>query len=63
VIKPDSMSDDLGGEAMAVMRVGRRFHAANRVYLRPDCPERVTVTMPRRFLRHARIAIGIMKTA
>jgi hypothetical protein len=37
VIQPDSVADDLRGAAMAVVRVGRRFHAANLVGLRPDC--------------------------
>jgi hypothetical protein len=28
VIQPDGMADDLSGKAMAVVRVGRRLHAA-----------------------------------
>ena len=29
VVQPDGVADDLGGKAMAVMRVGRWFHAAS----------------------------------
>ena len=29
VIQPDSVADDLGGKPMAVVRVGRQFHAAS----------------------------------
>ena len=49
VVQPDSMADDLGREAMAVVRVGWWLHAAmlsvfNRL------PDPVTVTMPTRRL-------------
>jgi hypothetical protein len=33
VIQPDSMSDDLGGKAIAVMRCGRGLHAVSLVGL------------------------------
>jgi hypothetical protein len=37
VIQPDSMADDLDGKAMAVVRVGRVFHAASLAGLQPGC--------------------------
>jgi hypothetical protein len=37
LIQPDSMRDDLGGKAMAVVRVGRGLHVANLVGLQSDC--------------------------
>ena len=43
VIQPDSMADDLGGKAMAVVRVGRRLHAANLAWSsKPACQTRLT---------------------
>ena len=33
VIQPDGLADDLGGKAMAVMRVGRWLHAVSLVGL------------------------------
>jgi hypothetical protein len=29
VVQPDGVADDLGGKAMAVMRIGRWFHGAS----------------------------------
>jgi hypothetical protein len=37
VVQPDSVADDLGRKAVAVVRIGRRFHAASLAALRPDC--------------------------
>jgi hypothetical protein len=42
VIEPDSMRDDLGGKAMAVVRVGWRLHAISLAGLQPDCQTRLT---------------------
>src|SRR5258708_3674782 len=36
VIQPDSVADDLGGKAMAVMRVRRRLHVTSLGGLRQD---------------------------
>jgi len=46
VVQPDSMADDLGGKAMAVVRVRWRFHAPTVFRLRSRCHTPVTVTMP-----------------
>ena len=35
MIQPDGLADDLGGKAMAVMRVGRWLHAVSLVGLQP----------------------------
>src|SRR5580704_4042982 len=37
VVQPDSVADDLGGKAMAVVRIGRGFHAASLAGLQADC--------------------------
>ena len=37
MVQPDSMSDDLGGKAMAIVRVGWRLHAITIVRLPPSC--------------------------
>jgi hypothetical protein len=36
MIQPDSMVDDLGGKAMAVVRVGWWLHAVTVAHLQPD---------------------------
>jgi hypothetical protein len=36
MIQPDSMADDLGGKAMAVVRVGWWLHPVSLSHLRPD---------------------------
>jgi hypothetical protein len=41
VIQPDSVANDLRGEAMAIVWVGWGFHAADLVGLRPGCPGRL----------------------
>jgi hypothetical protein len=42
VIQPDCVADDLGGKAMAVVRVGRRLHAASLAGLQPAGQTRLT---------------------
>jgi hypothetical protein len=37
VIQPDSVADDLGGKAMAIVWVGWRLHAASFASLQPTC--------------------------
>ena len=41
VIQPDGMADDLGGKAVAVVRVWRRLHAASLACLGPICLARL----------------------
>jgi hypothetical protein len=37
VVQPDRMTDDLGAKAKAVVRVGRRYHAASLAGLKSGC--------------------------
>jgi hypothetical protein len=41
VIQPDGMADDLGGKAVAVVRVGRRLYTASLARLGPTCQMRL----------------------
>ena len=41
VIQPDGMADDLGGKAVAVVRVGRRLHVASLARLGSACQTRL----------------------
>jgi hypothetical protein len=41
MVQPDRMADDLGGKAMAIVRVGWRLHAVTVVRLRPSCQTRL----------------------
>ncbi len=40
--QPNSMTDDLGGKAMPIARVGRELHAASLAGRKPDCQIRLT---------------------
>ena len=42
VIQPYSVADDLGGKAMAVVRIWWRFHSASLAGLKADCQSRLS---------------------
>ena len=42
MVQPDGVTDDLGGKAVAVMRVGRRLHAVSLVVRRAGRQTRLT---------------------
>jgi len=42
VVQPDSMADDFGGKAVAVVRIGRGLHAASLAGLQPVGQTRLT---------------------
>src|ERR1700722_14176506 len=46
VVEPDRVADDLGGKAMAIMRVGWWFHPAQSCLDPSRLPVAVTVTTP-----------------
>jgi hypothetical protein len=41
-VKPDAVADDLGGKAMAIVRVGWRLHATSLAGLKPACQTPLT---------------------
>ena len=41
MVQPDSMADDLGGKAVAIVRIGRRLHAATLAGLQLVCQTRL----------------------
>jgi hypothetical protein len=41
VVQPDRMADDLGGKAVAIVRVGRGLHPVSLAGLQLDCQSRL----------------------